>query len=198
MSKTVSELSKELGLSPQYLNRVLNRNQLGNKIGNKKLISGSDEKLLISILKGDKKEKTETKSETSETSSETSSETKTETSFDTNLSILENQLIQKDNEINRLHDLLDHNQQLLLNEQKKTQLMLENKSEKEPEDWKSEKIKIQKDLEAYQKAFTDAERRADNNYAYAEEREKMFYLAVGVSAILLVLLLFLGWFYFFG
>ena len=36
------------------------------------------------------------------------------------------------------------------------------------------------------------------NYAYAEEREKMFYLAVGVSAILLVLLLFLGWFYFFG
>ncbi|HEN0626439.1 TPA: mobilization protein [Streptococcus agalactiae] len=196
MSKTVSELSKELGLSPQYLNRVLNRNQLGNKIGNKKLISGSDEKLLISILKGDKKEKTETKSETSETGSET----KTETSFDTNLSILENQLIQKDNEINRLHDLLDHNQQLLLNEQKKTQLMLENKSEseKEPEDWKSEKIKIQKDLEAYQKAFTDAERRADNNYAYAEEREKMFYLAVGVSAILLVLLLFLGWFYFFG
>lgn len=194
MSKTVSELSKELGLSPQYLNRVLNRNQLGNKIGNKKLISGSDEKLLISILKGDKKEKTETKSETSETSSET----KTETSFDTNLSILENQLIQKDNEINRLHDLLDHNQQLLLNEQKKTQLMLENKSGKEPEDWKSEKIKIQKDLEAYQKAFTDAERRADNNYAYAEEREKMFYLAVGVSAILLVLLLFLGWFYFFG
>ena len=194
MSKTVSELSKELGLSPQYLNRVLNRNQLGNKIGNKKLISGSDEKLLISILKGDKKEKTETKSETSETSSET----KTETSLDTNLSILENQLIQKDNEINRLHDLLDHNQQLLLNEQKKTQLMLENKSEKEPEDWKSEKIKIQKDLEAYQKAFADAERRADNNYVYAEEREKMFYLAVGVSAILLVLLLFLGWFYFFG
>ena len=125
MSKTVSELSKELGLSPRYLNRVLNRNQLGNKIGNKKLISGSDEKILISILKGDKKEKTETKSETSETSSET----KTETSFDTNLSILENQLIQKDNEINRLHDLLDHNQQLLLNEQKKTQLMLENKSE---------------------------------------------------------------------
>ena len=57
MSKTVSELSKELGLSPQYLNRVLNRNQLGNKIGNKKLISGSDEKLLISILKGDKKKK---------------------------------------------------------------------------------------------------------------------------------------------
>jgi Tfp pilus assembly protein PilN len=76
--------------------------------------------------------------------------------------------------------------------------MLENKSEKEPEDWKSEKIKIQKDLEAYQKAFADAERRADNNYVYAEEREKMFYLAVGVSAILLVLLLFLGWFYFFG
>ena len=35
MSKTVSELSAELGVSKQYLNRVLSQNNLGRKIGNK-------------------------------------------------------------------------------------------------------------------------------------------------------------------
>ena len=42
MSKTVSELSAELGVSKQYLNRVLSQNNLGRKIGNKKLVSDSD------------------------------------------------------------------------------------------------------------------------------------------------------------
>ena len=36
MSKTVSELSAELGVSKQYLNRVLSQNNLGRKIGNVK------------------------------------------------------------------------------------------------------------------------------------------------------------------
>ena len=43
MSKTVSELSAELGVSKQYLNRVLSQNNLGRKIGNKKLVSDMDE-----------------------------------------------------------------------------------------------------------------------------------------------------------
>lgn len=191
MSKTVSELAQELGLSPQYLNRVLNRNQLGNKIGNKKLISVSDEKLLISILKGDKKEKTETKLETTETSSET----KTETSFDTNLSILENQLIQKDNEINRLHDLLDHNQQLLLNEQKKNQLLLETKAE--PADWEKEKTALEKQVSVYQTALSEANRRANSNYAYAENVERWLWVAGITAGIFFVIILVLIWIHFF-
>ena len=39
MSKTVSELAQELGLSKQYLNRILSQNNLGRKSGNKKLVS---------------------------------------------------------------------------------------------------------------------------------------------------------------
>lgn len=42
------------------------------------------------------------------------------------MAIFESQLLQKDKEINRLNDLLDHNQQLLLSEQKKSQLLIEN------------------------------------------------------------------------
>ena len=62
MSKTVSELSAELGVSKQYLNRVLSQNNLGRKIGNKKLVSDSDVKLLLSILKSDiGNQKSETK-----------------------------------------------------------------------------------------------------------------------------------------
>ena len=66
MSKTVSELAQELGLSKQYLNRVLSQNNLGRKIGNKKLVSDMDEKALISILEsniGNKKSETKTETE---------------------------------------------------------------------------------------------------------------------------------------
>ena len=66
MSKTVSELAQELGLSKQYLNRILSQNNLGRKSGNKKLVSDMDEKALISILEsniGNKKSETKTETE---------------------------------------------------------------------------------------------------------------------------------------
>ncbi|NQH26477.1 hypothetical protein HO661_10750, partial [Streptococcus suis] len=53
------------------------------------------------------------------------SETKSETSF----RYLHEQLEIKGKEVERLHQLLDQSQQLLLNEQKKNQLLLEEKSE---------------------------------------------------------------------
>ncbi|QFG42102.1 hypothetical protein [Streptococcus mutans] len=65
MSKTVSELAQELGVSRQYLNRILSQNNLGRKKGNKKVVSDMDEKVLISILEGNiGNQKTETKTET--------------------------------------------------------------------------------------------------------------------------------------
>ena len=61
MSKTVSELSAELGVSKQYLNRVLSQNNLGRK-SETKVISDSDVKSLLSILKSDiGNQKSETK-----------------------------------------------------------------------------------------------------------------------------------------
>ena len=102
MSKTVSELAQELGLSKQYLNRILSQNNLGRKKGNKKVVSDIDEKALISILESNiGNKKSETKTETKKVVSdmpltaretreerdignqktETKSETEMETSF---------------------------------------------------------------------------------------------------------------------
>lgn len=94
MSKTVSELAQELGLSKQYLNRILTQNNLGRKHGNKKLVSDMDEKALISILESNiGNKKTETKKVVSDIALNSSgsrdgvdignqkSETETETSF---------------------------------------------------------------------------------------------------------------------
>ena len=66
MSKTVSELAQELGLSKQYLNRILSQNNLGRKKRKQKLVSDMDEKALISILEsniGNKKSETKTETE---------------------------------------------------------------------------------------------------------------------------------------
>ena len=132
MSKTVSELAQELGLSKQYLNRILSQNNLGRKIGNKKLVSDMDEKALIAILGGDiGNKKTETEKVVSNMSLSLSeireedhvgnrkTETKLETELETSFRYVREQLEIKGNEIERLHQLLDQSQQLLLNEQRK-------------------------------------------------------------------------------
>ncbi|GFK31872.1 hypothetical protein ScFU149_19870 [Streptococcus canis] len=155
MSKTVSELAQELGLSKQYLNRILSQNNLGRKIGNKKLVSDMDEKALILILEGNiGNKKLETKMETeklvsdmpliaSETREESNienqkTETKSETEMETSFRYVREQLEIKGKEVERLHQLLDQSQQLLLNEQKKNQLLLESKAEHA--DWEEKKL----------------------------------------------------------
>ena len=50
MSKTVSELAQELGVSKQYLNRILTKHKLGKIKGNKKVVSDSDVKSILSML----------------------------------------------------------------------------------------------------------------------------------------------------
>ncbi|MCO4607665.1 hypothetical protein Si059_01813 [Streptococcus infantarius subsp. infantarius] len=50
MSKTVSELAQELGVSRQYLNRILSQNNLGRKKGNKKVVSDMDEKVMQGFI----------------------------------------------------------------------------------------------------------------------------------------------------
>lgn len=208
MSKTVSELSAELGVSKQYLNRVLSQNNLGRKIGNKKLVSDMDEKALISILEsniGNKKSETKTETEklvsdiplkstgtrdTDEIGNQ-KSETKSETSF----RYLHEQLEIKGKEVERLHQLLDQSQQLLLNEQKKNQLLLESKAE--PADWEEEKTHLEKQVSSYQKSLSEANRIANNNYAYAENMERWFWV-VGITAgIFFVIILVLIWIHFF-
>lgn len=177
MSKTVSELAQELGLSKQYLNRVLSQNNLGRKIGNKKLVSDMDEKALIAILGGNIGNK------------------KTETELETSFRYVREQLKIKGNEIERLHQLLDQSQQLLLNEQKKNQLLLETKAE--PADWEKEKTALEKQVSVYQTSLSEANRRANSNYAYAENVERWLWVAGITAGIFFVIILVLIWIHFF-
>lgn len=207
MSKTVSELSAELGVSKQYLNRVLSQNNLGRKIGNKKLVSDMDEKALISILESNiGNKKSETKSETEKLVSymplierETREESnignkKSETEMETSFRYVREQLEIKGKEVERLHQLLDQSQQLLLNEQKKNQLLLEATSE--PADWEKEKNRLENSVLRYRNSYNQANQRAEANYNSALYANKLFWIVTVIAGILLLLLLVLAWIHF--
>ncbi len=213
MSKTVSELSAELGVSKQYLNRVLSQNNLGRKIGNKKLVSDSDVKSLLSILEsniGNKKSETKTETEklvsdmpliARETREESNignqeTETKTETEMEISFRYVREQLEIKGKEVERLHQLLDQSQQLLLNEQKKNQLLLETQNE--PANWEKEKSRLESSVSQYRNSYNTASQKASDYYEWALRAEKFFWIATAIGGVLLVLLLVLGWFFFFG
>ena len=213
MSKTVSELAQELGLSKQYLNRILSQNNLGRKSGNKKLVSDMDEKALISILEsniGNKKSETKTETEkivsdmpltARETREENNignqkTETKSETEMETSFRYVREQLEIKGKEVERLHQLLDQSQQLLLNEQKKNQLLLETQNE--PANWEKEKSRLERSVSQYRNSYNTASQKASDYYEWALRAEKFFWIATAIGGVLLVLLLVLGWFFFFG
>lgn len=204
MSKTVSELSQELGVSKQYLNRILSQNKLGRKNGNKKLVSDIDVKAVISILEGNiGNKKSETKKVVSDmplnssgtSESEKIGNKKTETKSETIFRYVREQLEIKGKEIEKLHQLLNQSQQLLLNEQKKNQLLLEGKVE--TADWEKEKIRLENQVSTYRNSLSNANRRANNNYAYAENVKRWLWIVTAVAGVLSVLLLILVWVHFF-
>lgn len=205
MSKTVSELAQELGVSKQYLNRILTKHKLGKIKGNKKVISDSDVKSILSMLERNiGNQKSETKNLVSDIPSKLTgsmdkdengnqkSETKTETSF----RYLCEQLEIKGKEVERLHQLLDQSQQLLLNEQKKNQLLLETKSD-EPEKWKEEKRRLENSVSQYRNSYNQASQRASENYNSAIFATRLFWIVTVIAVVLLALLLVLAWVHFF-
>lgn len=205
MSKTVSELAQELGVSKQYLNRILTKHKLGKIKGNKKVVSDSDVKSILSMLERTiGNQKSETKNLVSDIPSKSTgsrdkgengnqkSETKTETSF----RYLREQLEIKGKEVERLHQLLDQSQQLLLNEQKKNQLLLETKID-EPEKWKEEKRRLENSVSQYRNSYNQASQRASENYNSAIFATKLFWIVTVIAVVLLVLLLVLAWVHFF-
>ena len=205
MSKTVSELAQELGVSKQYLNRILTKHKLGKIKGNKKVVSDSDVKSILSMLERNiGNQKSETKNLVSDIPSKSTgsmdkdengnqkSETKTETSF----RYLCEQLEIKGKEVERLHQLLDQSQQLLLNEQKKNQLLLETKID-EPEKWKDEKRRLENSVSQYRNSYNQASQRASENYNSAIFATRLFWIVTVIAVVLLVLLLVLAWVHFF-
>lgn len=201
MSKTVSELAQELGVSKQYLNRILTKHKLGKIKGNKKVVSDSDVKSIISILENNiGNQKSETKNLVSDIPSKsTGSRDKDENGnqkSETSFRYLCEQLETKGKEVERLHKLLDQSQQLLLNEQKKNQLLLETKSG-EPAEWKEEKRRLENSISQYRNSYNQASQRASENYNSAIFATKLFWIAVVIAVVLLGLLLFLAWVHFF-
>ena len=98
-------------------------------------------------------------------------------------------------EIRELRKLLDQSQQLLLNEQKKSQLLLEAKAE--PSEWEKDKQELETEIERYRNSYNDALNSASQNYAYAQSVEKQL-LTVGIVAVVLFgAILVLSWIYFF-
>lgn len=209
MSKTVSELAQELGVSKQYINRILAQNNLGRKKGNKKLVSDMDEKSLVSILEGNiGNKKSETKTETKKIVSNMPSvvsyareedyigNQKTETELEISFRYVREQLEIKGKEVERLHKLLDQSQQLLLNEQKKNQLLLEMKND-EPAEWQKEKRKLEKSVSQYRSSYNQANQRAIENHNSAICMTKLFWIAAIMAGMFLVSLIVLIWIHFF-
>ena len=91
--------------------------------------------------------------------------------------------------------MLDQSQQLLLNEQKKSQLLLEIKND-EPAEWQKEKSRLENSVSRYQNSYNQANQRAETNYNSAVYATRLFWIATAIAGVLLMLLLILAWIHF--
>lgn len=89
-----------------------------------------------------------------------------------------------ESQIEKLQKLLDQSQQLLLNEQKKTQMMLESKVE--PADWEEEKTRLEKQVSSYQSSLLEANRISREHRAKAENAERLFMMTGVMASIFFV------------
>ncbi|GGD05349.1 DUF536 domain-containing protein [Enterococcus wangshanyuanii] len=106
--KTIKELADELGISKSYVDKIIRTLKLNtklNKVGNKYVISKKQENLIKSKLSTDK---TTTKSHTNST-----------TNSHTEVDFLREQLRVKNEEMNTMQRLLDQQQQLTLQSNKR-------------------------------------------------------------------------------
>lgn len=101
----------------------------------------------------------------------------------------------KNEQIEKLQKLLDQSQQLLLSEQKKSQMLIESKTESTSIDWEGEKERLEKQVTLYQTTSREANKTARENERWAIRAEKAFWFVAVLAGILFVLLLILGWLY---
>ena len=123
-------------------------------------------------------------------------ETKSETEMETSFRYVREQLEIKGKEVERLHQLLDQSQQLLLNEQKKNQLLLESKAK--PADWEKEKSRLESSVSQYRNSYNTVSQKASDYYEWALRAEILldcygnWWCALGIITCLGVVLLFRG------
>ena len=106
----------------------------------------------------------------------------------------------KNEQIEKLQKLLDQSQQLLLSEQKKSQLLIENQTPK-PEvarEWQEKQEVLENQISHYRNSANNANQRVREYQDWAERAEKGFWFAAILAGVFFVLLLVLGGLYFLG
>lgn len=83
---------------------------------------------------------------------------------------------------------------MLLNEQKKNQLLLETQNE--PANWEKEKSKLETSVSRYRNSYNQAEQKVAENYNIAMYATKLFWIATAIGGVFFVLLLILVWVHF--
>lgn len=129
---------------------------------------------------------------------------------DKTMIVLEEQIKSQKNQIDSLQKLLDQSQQLLLGEQKKSQLLIEShkttikfddylaeqlKNDDFKQGFLKEKEKLEKQVTLYQTTSREANKTARENERWAIRAEKAFWFVAVLAGIFFVLLLILGWLY---
>ena len=113
------------------------------------------------------------------------------------LGVLEEQIKSQKNQIESVQKLLDQSQQLLLSEQKKSQLLIENQAPKTdiPHEWQEKQEVLENQINYYRNSANNANQRVREYQNWAERAEKGFWFAAILAGIFFVLLLVLGWIY---
>ena len=116
------------------------------------------------------------------------------------LGVLEEQIKSQKNQIESLQKLLDQSQQLLLSEQKKSQLLIENQTPKTDvsREWKEKQAVLENQVSHYRNSANNANQRVREYQDWAERAEKGFWFAAILAGVFFVLLLVLGGVYFLG
>ena len=116
------------------------------------------------------------------------------------LRVLEGQIKDQKNQIESLQKLLDQSQQLLLSEQKKSQLLIENQNSKTDvsHEWQEKQEVLENQISHYRNSANNANQRVREYQDWAERAEKAFWFAAILAGVFFVLLLVLGGVYFLG
>lgn len=106
----------------------------------------------------------------------------------------------KNEQIEKLQKLLDQSQQLLLSEQKKSQLLIENQTSKTDvsREWKEKQAVLENQVSHYRNLANNANQRVREYQDWAERAEKGFWFVAILAGVLFVLLLVLSGLYFLG
>lgn len=106
----------------------------------------------------------------------------------------------KNEQIEKLQKLLDQSQQLLLSEQKKSQLLIENQTSKTDasREWQTKQEVLENQISHYRNSANNANQRVREYQDWAERAEKGFWFVAILAGVFFVLLLVLGGLYFLG